>query len=67
MHAELVLGGDIPREALALHRHGMLVRLGDEEAALCPLEAAILVVDNSRGRRDLLRLLAHPHIGEVHL
>lgn len=43
---ELVLYDDILRKALAPHRHGVPIRLGDEEATLPPpLDAAILLGD----------------------
>ncbi|KAE8774361.1 Alternative oxidase 1a, mitochondrial [Hordeum vulgare] len=40
---ECVFGGDILRETLAPRRHGLLIRLSDEEAALPPLQDAALL------------------------
>ena len=65
---EGVLCHDVLRVAPAPLRHGSLVLLGDEEAALPPtVLRTVLVRDKTRRRGEILRLLAREDIVEVHL
>jgi len=60
--------GDVLRVAPAPLRHGPLVLLCDEEAALPPsMLRTFLVRDKTRRRGDVLHLLARVDILEVHL
>ena len=63
-----MLVGDVLRVAMAPLRHGSLVLLGDEEAALPPsVVGTVHVRDETRRRGDALRLLAREDVPEIHL